>query len=191
MKVLNILRFSTNFSPFFFKVTPPENRLDYCLSPRRLLWSWSRGRRALLQSTPATDVARRHPRHVERDPTGVTPAILSLTAACVTATLRARHPASDCNRSSQFVWQRPTSAAITVSDAPLPHASAALSHLVATHVAFTLSTPLCDPLPLWPMNKNSKHEVLRAPNFAPYFWPIFWDKDTWHSKGTVAVYPVV
>ena len=47
----------------------------------------------------------------------------------------------------------------TFPDAPLPHASAALSceHLVATPLprSFHLRYSLRDPLPLWPMNKNT------------------------------------
>ena len=98
-------------------------------------------------------------RHVERDPTGATPAILIAhrTAAYITATLRARHTASDY--SLQFFWQRPTTYGRAVSRrAATPRFCCLVTpcRQNLSHVAFTLGTPLRDPLPLWPMNKSLK-----------------------------------
>ena len=105
-------------------------------------------------------------RHVERDPTGATPAILIAhrTAAYITATLRARHTASDY--SLQFFWQRPTTYGRAVSRrAATPRFCCLVTpcRQNLSHVAFTLGTPLRDPLPLWLMNKKSSRSSSRTP----------------------------
>ena len=63
---------------------------------------------------------------------GATPAIL-IAHRSLHANPHARRPASDCNRSSQFFWQRLTTAAITVfRRAATPRFGCLMSHLVAT-----------------------------------------------------------